>query len=115
MGITSVIGEGSRIDLESSTASAMGKPVSVIAGAENLLVAMAAIAEIGSMGTLDEYSEVALSARKLLMQEIMPSIEQQKQQVLRAAKMLSAEGESQPSREVKDFLAEDGGCLLRSP
>ncbi len=113
MGITSVIGEGSRIDLESSTASAMGKPVSVIAGAENLLVAMAAIAEIGSMGTLDEYSEVALSARKLLMQESMPSIEQRCYARQRCS--LSAEGESQPSREVKDFLAEDGGCLLRSP
>ena len=104
--IISAIGEGSRVDLASSTASAMAKRVSVVAGAESLPSAMAAITEIGGMGGTDAYSEVALSARKLLLQESMPSLEQRKQKVLSAAKMLNDEGISQPPREVEDFLSE---------
>ena len=66
---------------------------------------MPAISEIGSMGTSDEYSEVALCARKLLLQESMPSIEQRKQKVLNAVKTLSIDGVSRTSREAEDFLA----------
>jgi acetyl-CoA carboxylase / biotin carboxylase 1 len=104
--IISAIGEGSRVDLQSSTASAMGKRVSVVAGAESFSTAMPAISEIGSMGASDDYYEVALCARKLLMQESMPSIEQRKQKVLNAARTLSVDGESQASREAEAFLAD---------
>ena len=104
--IISIVGEGARVDLQSSTASAMGQRVSAVAGAESLPTALPAISEIGSMGATDDYSEVALSARKLLMQESMPSIEQRKQKVINAAKTLSVAGESHTSRQADAFLAD---------
>lgn len=104
--IISAIAEGFRVDLESTTASAMGKRVSVVAGAESLPDAMAPIAEIGSLGPSDSYSEVSLCARKLIYQESMPSLEQRKQRVLQIVRFLSDDGESRVSRNVEDFFAE---------
>jgi acetyl-CoA carboxylase/biotin carboxylase 1 len=104
-GIISSIGEGSRVDMESSTASAMGKRVSAVSGATGLPDAMPSIAEIASMGLAEEYFETALCAKKLLMQESMPSFEQRRQKVLAAARALSSSVE-EPSREAEDFLAQ---------
>lgn len=83
--ILSIIGDGTRIDTTQAP-SAIGKRVSIVAGAESLPSAMSVISEIGSMGLSDNYVEVALRARKLLMQESMPSLEQRRQKVLNAAK-----------------------------
>jgi acetyl-CoA carboxylase/biotin carboxylase 1 len=86
----SAIGDGSRFDFVTSNASPIGKPVSVVAGAEGLSEALPAMAEIGSMGHSRGHAEVALKARKLLMQESMPSLEQRKARVLQAATNLTA-------------------------
>jgi acetyl-CoA carboxylase/biotin carboxylase 1 len=103
--IISTIGDGSRIDLQTTTA-AIGKRLSMVAGAESLSLAMPAISEIGSMGSSDAYSEVALRARKLLMQESMPSLELRRQKVLDAAKNLSVSDETKTTREVEELLAD---------
>jgi acetyl-CoA carboxylase/biotin carboxylase 1 len=104
--IISTIGDGSRIDFQTTTAAAIGKRLSMVAGAESLSLAMPAISEIGSMGSSDAYSEVALRARKLLMQESMPSLELRRQKVLDAAKNLSVSDETKTTREVEELLAD---------
>lgn len=107
--IISIIGDGTRIDFDSgATSSAIGKRVSPVAGAEGLALAMPVVSEIGSMGPSDEYSEVALRARKLLMQESMPSLEQRKQNALAAANALaiSMTCDLTLPREVETILAE---------
>jgi acetyl-CoA carboxylase/biotin carboxylase 1 len=104
--IISTIGDGSRIDFQTTTAAAIGKRLSMVAGAESLSLAMPAISEIGSMGSSDAYSEVALRARKLLMQESMPSLELRRQKVLDAAKKLSVSDETKTTREVEELLAD---------
>jgi acetyl-CoA carboxylase/biotin carboxylase 1 len=105
--IISTIGDGSRIDFQTTTAAAIGKRLSMVAGAESLPLTMPAISEIGSMGSSDTYSEVALRARKLLMQESMPSLELRRQKVLDAAMNLSAsDDETKTTREVEELLAD---------
>lgn len=103
--IASIV-DGSRVDFQDNTPSAIGKRVSVVAGAESLPQVMPAISEIGSMGTSDEYAEVALRARKLLLQESMPSLDQRRQKVLAAARALSTSIESERAREVEELLAD---------
>lgn len=106
--IISIIGDGARVDFQSSTSSAIGKRVSIVAGAESLPLAMPVVAEIGSMGSTDLYYEVALRARKLLMQESMPSLEQRKQKVWNAAKALSrSESESKLPLEAEVLIADN--------
>jgi acetyl-CoA carboxylase / biotin carboxylase 1 len=99
--IMSAIGDGSRFDVESN-ATPIGKRVSVVAGATGLVAARPAIAEIGSMGSSAAYGKVALQARKILMQESMPSLEQRKTRVLDAAKKLA----SSDSKEADELLAD---------
>ena len=109
MRLLSIIGDGFLVDFRSGEASSIGKRVSMVAGAESLSLAMPAVAEIGSMGTSPAYSEVALRARKLLLQESMPSLEQRRQKVLQAAADLIHEkvqsGTSAP-RIVEELLAD---------
>jgi len=104
--IIMAIAEATRVDLKSTTASAMGKRMSVVAGASSLPEAMPCISEIGSMSLNDKYTSVALSARKLLMQESMPSLEQRKLKTLSTAKALSSSAQSEVDREVENFLSE---------
>lgn len=105
--IISIIGDGTRVDFQSSTPSSIGKRVSFVAGAESLPLAMPLVSEIGSMGSCDHYYEVALRARKLLMQESMPSLEQRRLRVLNAAKALSATSESKMPREAQVLIADN--------
>jgi acetyl-CoA carboxylase / biotin carboxylase 1 len=105
--IISIIGDGARVDFHGSTPSAIGKRVSIVAGAESLPLALPVVAEIGSMGSSDLYSEVALRARKLLMQESMPSLEQRKQKVLNAASILSKSDSKKLPREADVLLADN--------
>jgi acetyl-CoA carboxylase / biotin carboxylase 1 len=105
--ILSIIGDGTRIDTTQAP-SAIGKRVSIVAGAESLPSAMSVISEIGSMGLSDNYIEVALRARKLLMQESMPSLEQRRQKVLNAAKSLAS---SSAGNYVEDE-DDDNDCFL---
>jgi len=61
---------------------------SIVAGAHSLGDASPCLSEIGSMGCV-QYSSVALQARKLLLQESLPSIETRKARIAAAAKDLS--------------------------
>ncbi|GKY92813.1 hypothetical protein MPSEU_000250900 [Mayamaea pseudoterrestris] len=101
--IISAIADGSRINFETNH-SAIGKRLSVVAGADGLAAALPAISEIGSMGSSDKYAEVALKARKLLMQESMPSLEQRTLKVMAAVQALS--NSTKPVREFEELLAD---------
>lgn len=104
--VISAIGDGYKVDSQTSHASPIGKRVSMVAGAESLYEAIPAISEIGSMGNKDEYADVALKARKLLMQQSMPNFEERKVKVLEAAaKLASAEG-AHYAKEVEELLAD---------
>ena len=103
--IISIIGDGTRVDFQSSTPSAIGKRVSLVAGAESLPNVMPLVSEIGAMGASEEYSEVSLLARKLLMQESMPSREQRRQKVHKAAKALMVKGPKLP-HDAEELLAD---------
>jgi len=104
--IISIIGDGTRVAFQTSTPSAIGKRVSLVAGAESLPQVMPLVSEIGSMGVSEDYSEVSLVARKLLMQESMPSLEQRRQKVLNAAKALAASAGSAMPLEAETLLAD---------
>lgn len=87
--LMSVIDDGSRVDMTTTNTAPIAKRVSIVAGAASLPDALPAISEVGMMGQNKDYSEVALRARKILMQESMPNLEQRKQKVLEAAKTLT--------------------------
>jgi len=106
MRIIAAVADGARVDFQASTPSAIGKRVSVVAGAESLPHALPAISEIGSMGSGDDYAEVALRARKVIMQESMPSLEQRKEKILKASKAISAPGVTKRPREAEELLAD---------
>lgn len=101
-----LIGDGSRVDFQTSTATPIGKRVSILTGAESLSDAIACLSDISAMGGNDSYAQVALRARKLLLQESMPSIEERKRRVCEAAGQLANHGESLPPKEVSNFLSE---------
>jgi acetyl-CoA carboxylase / biotin carboxylase 1 len=104
--IIAAVADGSRVDFDAVTPSAIGKRVSVVAGAAGLAEALPAIAEVGNMGSSDEYAELALRARKVVMHASMPSLEERRQKVLAAAKALSATAAQSQSREVEELLAD---------
>lgn len=101
-----LVGDGSRVDSQTSTASPIGKRVSILTGAESLSEAIACLSDISAMGSNDAYAHVALRARKLLLQESMPSLEQRKRKVCDAARQLSNQSEPGLPKEVSDFLSE---------
>ena len=101
-----LIGDGSRVDSQTSTVTPIGKRVSIFTGAESLSEASACLSDIAAIGADDAYAQVASRARKLLLQESMPSLEQRKKKVRDAASRLSSHSESTPPKEVNDFLSE---------
>jgi acetyl-CoA carboxylase / biotin carboxylase 1 len=105
--IVSIIGDSSRVDFQHVAPSSIGRRVSIVAGAESLPLALPIISEIGSMGGSERYYEVALRARKLLMQESMPSLEQRKQKVISAAEALSTTSESKLPLEVEALIGDN--------
>jgi hypothetical protein len=106
MKILSTISDSYKVDSQTSTTSPIGKRVSVVTGAESLSGAIPAVVEIGSMGKSDEYSEVALRARKLLMHQSLPSFEQRRSKVVDAVAMLAAGGEEESTKEAEELLAD---------
>lgn len=100
------VADGSRVDFDAVTPSAIGKRVSVVAGAAGLAEALPAIAEVGNMGSSDEYAELALRARKVVMHASMPSLDERRQKVLAATKALSGSAGQSQSREVEELLAD---------
>lgn len=105
--IMDAIDVGSRVDLTTTDVAPIANRISIVAGADSLLDAFPAISEVGMMGQRSEYAEVALRARKLLMQESMPNLEQRKQRVRDAAQKLS----DSDSKEADDLLAEQTPLL----
>ena len=105
--IMDAIDTASRVDLTTSGDVPISKHLSVVAGAESLLDALPAISEVGMMGQRSEYAEVALRARKLLMQESMPNLEERKRRVRDAAQKLS----DYDSSEADNILAEQTPIL----
>lgn len=105
--IMTAIDDGARFDLATSNSAAIGKRVSVVAGAGSLQNAFPSIAEVGGMGQNKTYAEVALRARKLLMQESMPNLEQRKKKVLEAAKQLT----ESDSKKAEELLADQTPVL----
>jgi len=107
--IMDAIGDGSR------DVALMAKRISIVAGAESLPNAFPAISEVGTMGQKNEYGTVALRARKLLMQESMPNLEQRKQHVMDAVQKLSASVsellDNTNINDVDDLLAEQAPVL----
>eukprot|EP00536_Pseudo-nitzschia_multiseries_P005377 jgi/Psemu1/318630/estExt_fgenesh1_pm.C_1000011 len=81
--------------------------ISTVTGAESLLDAFPSLSEVGMMGQRSEYAKVALRARKLLMQESIPNLEQRKERVRVAAKNLSGSD----TKEADDLLAEQTPLL----
>ncbi|KAL7569782.1 hypothetical protein ACA910_005724 [Epithemia clementina (nom. ined.)] len=105
--ILGAISDGTRLDLEAIDSPDIGKMVSMVAGADSLPTVMPAIAEIGSLvGSQQSYAEVTLRARKLLMQVSMPSFIRRREKILGAARTIAEQEGSDPSREVKDLLAD---------
>mmetsp|Transcript_985 Transcript_985/g.1280 ORF Transcript_985/g.1280 Transcript_985/m.1280 type:complete len:2367 (-) Transcript_985:92-7192(-) len=104
--ILGVISDGSRIDLETTSDLSNVGNLSIVAGADSLTSIMPVVAQIGSIGGVsgDSYAEVALRARKLLMQASMPSLDRRKERILSASKDISESVEL--PRQVQDLLAE---------
>lgn len=105
--IMRAIDDGARVDPSTVNTTTIATRVSMVVGAESLPDALPAISEIGSMGHSSKYAAVALQARKLLLQESMPSLEQRKDRVLEAARKLSAAD----TREADDLLADQTPVL----
>jgi len=72
---------------------------SILAGAHSVGDAVPSLSEIGSMGG-SQYAGVALRARKFLLQESLPSIEERKARISEATSFLSSSG------DVNDFVEE---------
>ena len=105
--IMGTIDDASRVDLSATSAGPIATRISIVAGAEGLPNAFPAISEVGMMGHSSNYAEVALQARKLLMQESMPSLEQRKKRVMDAAKKLT----ESDTKEAEDLLADQTPVL----
>lgn len=105
--IMSAIEDGARIDLSTSSPPDIAKRVSVVAGAASLPDSYPSIAEVGGMGQNGKNTDVALRARKLLMQESMPSLEQRKKKVMEAAIQLS----ESDTKMADDLLADQTPVL----
>jgi len=104
--ILGAISDGTRLDLDANSAVSNVGRVSMVAGAESLSSIMPVVADIGSIGGGDSYAEVALRARKLLMQASMPSLDRRKEHILSASKDISESSGSDLSREAQNVLAE---------
>jgi acetyl-CoA carboxylase / biotin carboxylase 1 len=105
--IISTVADGTSVDVTNST-TALGKRVSMVTGAESLSQAMPAIAQIGAMGSHDSYADVALRARKLLMQESIPTLEHRRKRAVAAAKSIATFTEpSSLCRDAEAFLVDN--------
>lgn len=101
------ISDALRVDVDLSGGPAVGRRVSIVAGAVNLPQVIPALSELSSMrGSNDKYAEVALRARKLLLLQSMPTLEQRRQKVLAACKTLSLSSDHVRAKEVEELLAD---------
>lgn len=102
--IIDAIADAMKVDSTESTSSA-----SVVAGAQSLSDVVPCLFEIGSMGSSD-YSSVALKARKLLLQESLPSLEERKSRITQTVKILGGaimNSTNQTPSDVANFVDEN--------
>lgn len=104
--VVDMISDASRVDTRASITSPIGKRVSILTGAESMTNVSACLSEVGSMKGLDEYAELALKARKYLLQESMPSFGERKQKFEAAVKQLAVASGGAPTGDVGDILAD---------
>jgi acetyl-CoA carboxylase/biotin carboxylase 1 len=99
-----------RVDAVTTKAAPVGKRMSIVAGADSLGETVPSLSEIGSMRGNETYSAVALRARKLLLQESLPSIEQRKSQIKNIVETLKdavyTNNLADPA-EIADFVKEN--------
>ena len=109
MAIIDAIGDGMKVDVATSASSPVGRRVSVVAGSGSLSETIPCLSDIGSMGGNIHYVAAALKARKLLLQESLPSIEQRKARALDlATKIASVTGpQAGELKDVQEFIDEN--------
>jgi len=108
--IIDAIGDGMRVDSAVTSASSpWGKRASVVAGAESLSNAAPVLSDVGSLGGGDAYASVAVRARKILLQESLPSIEQRKAKATAVIERMVelADGNDPVPKEARDFFDEN--------
>lgn len=99
-----LVGDGYRLGTLSSSASASGKKISMLTGAESLGAAIICLQDIAAMKHSDAHAEVALQAQKVILQESMPSLEQRSKRYGDAASKLE---NSTANGEIADLLSEN--------
>jgi len=108
--IIDIIADALRVDLVTTKTAPLGRRISPVTGAHSLGDAIPSLSEIGSMGGSAIYGAVAMRARKILLQESLPSIEQRKLQIIDIVRVLQDAVSEQcaviPS-EVIDFVDEN--------
>jgi len=104
--IIDLIADALRIDSATTETAPLGKRLSLLTGAHSLPDAIPSLSEVGSMGGSAIYDAVALRARKVLLQESLPSIEERKSRIIEIVKMLQNDTGEVPS-EVIDFVGEN--------
>jgi len=107
--IIDAIGDGMKVDAVTSASSPVGRRLSVVAGSGSLNEALPCLSDIGSMGGNSNYAAVALKARKLLLQESLPSIQQRKTRAFDLAADLNEalEKGSGDIKNVQEFIDEN--------
>lgn len=83
-----------------------GKGSKILLGAKSLGDAVPCLSEIGSM-TGAKYSSVALRARKVLLQESKPSVEERTKKIFNAMSILERSTSQMLPSEVKSFVDEN--------
>jgi acetyl-CoA carboxylase/biotin carboxylase 1 len=102
--------ESVRIDRDSIEYSQSPKRMSIVAGAASLGTTVPCLSDIGCMGGSDIYASIALKARRLILQESLPSISQR---IVRCKEtvhfMISANEEMSPGSfpELDHFIREN--------
>ena len=109
MSIIDAIGEAGLIDPSIAATAPVGRRISIMAGGANT-EALACLSEIGEMSGNNSYATVALKARKVIMQESLPHIEQRKarvQSIVCSMQDNKNVAQSSVPQEVHDLLCEN--------
>lgn len=101
-----MITDALRIDSATTKTAPLERRIRFLTGAHSLSDAIPSLSEIGSMGGSAVYDAVALRARKVLLQESLPSIEQRKSRIIEVVEMLRNDSGGVPS-EVIEFVCEN--------
>ena len=102
--ITDVIGDAA-VATKVVTANNSQRKKSVVEGAHSLFAAMPCLSEIGKLSGSPTYASIASKARKLLLQETVPSISRRSNGFARAARLAAvATEESEKCTHISKFV-----------